>query len=86
LAVWLLTQHINIKELYYYYYYYLLYNILSTFDLSCVYVTTSVDSAVACLNAAVQDAMEHTIPRGVTNANSKFPHWYSNTLKKTPWF
>jgi hypothetical protein len=46
-----------------------------------VYGTTSVASAVACLNAAVQGAMEHAIPRGVTNANSKFPHWYSNTLK-----
>jgi hypothetical protein len=61
--------------------YALLYNILSTFDWSCVYGTTSVDSAVACLNAAVQDAMEHAIPRGVTNANSKFTHWYSSTLK-----
>jgi hypothetical protein len=60
--------------------YALFYNIL-TFDWSCVYGTTSVDSAVACLNAAVQDAMEHAIPRGVTNANSKFPNWYSNTLK-----
>jgi hypothetical protein len=46
-----------------------------------VYGTTSVESAVACLNAAVQDAMEHAIPRGFTNANSKFPHWYSSTLK-----
>jgi hypothetical protein len=42
--------------------YALLYNILSTFDWSCEYGTTSVDSAVACLNAAVQDAMEHAIP------------------------
>jgi hypothetical protein len=54
--------------------YALLYNILSTFDWSCVYGTTSIDSAVACLNAAVQDAMEHAIPRRFTNANSKFPH------------
>jgi hypothetical protein len=43
-------------------------------------VTTSVDSVVACFNAAVQDAMEHGIPPGVVNANSKFPHWYSSTL------
>jgi hypothetical protein len=61
--------------------YALLYNILSTFVRSGVYGTTSVDSAVACLNAAVQDAMEHEIPCGVINANSKFPHWYSSTLK-----
>jgi hypothetical protein len=46
-----------------------------------VYGTTSVDTAVACLNAAVQNAMEHAIPRGIINANSKFPHWYSSALK-----
>jgi hypothetical protein len=45
--------------------YSMLYNILSTFYWSCVYGTTSVDSAVASLNAAVQHAMEHAIPRGV---------------------
>jgi L-aminopeptidase/D-esterase-like protein len=61
--------------------YALLYNILSTFECSGVYGTASVDSAVDCLNAAAQDAMEHAIPRGVINANSKFPHWYSSTLK-----
>jgi hypothetical protein len=43
-------------------------------------VTTPFDSAITCFNAAVQDAMEHGIPRGVVNANSKFPHWYSSTL------
>jgi hypothetical protein len=43
----------------------LLYNILSTYDWSCVYNTTSVDSAVACLNTAVLDAMEHVIPRDI---------------------
>jgi hypothetical protein len=61
--------------------YALLYNILSTFNWSCLYGNTSVDSAVACLSVAVQDAMEHAIPRGVTNANLKFPHWFSSTLK-----
>jgi hypothetical protein len=61
--------------------YALLYNILSICDWSCVYGTTSVDSAVACLNAAVQDAMEHAIPRGIINTNSKFLHWYSSSLK-----
>jgi hypothetical protein len=61
--------------------YALLYNLLSNFDWSCVYGTTSVDSIVASLNAAVQDAMEYAIPRGVINTNSKFPHWYSNSLR-----
>jgi hypothetical protein len=42
--------------------YALLYNILSTLSgLGCM-VITSVDSAVSCFNAAVQDAMEHGIP------------------------
>jgi hypothetical protein len=59
----------------------LLYKNLSTFDWSCVYGTTPVDSAVACLNAAVEDAMEQAIPRGVINSNSKFPHWYSLSLR-----
>jgi hypothetical protein len=36
--------------------YALLYHILSTADWSCVYGTSSVDSAVTCLNAVVQDA------------------------------
>ncbi|PNF20040.1 hypothetical protein B7P43_G05817 [Cryptotermes secundus] len=61
--------------------YALLYNNLSTYDWSCVYGTTSVDSAVAGLNAAVQDAMEHAIPRGIINTRMKFPHWYSSSLK-----
>jgi hypothetical protein len=61
--------------------YALLYSNLSIFDWFCVYGTTSVDSAVPCLNDAVQDATEHAIPRGVIHDNSKFPHWYSSTLK-----
>jgi hypothetical protein len=59
----------------------LLYHILSTTDWSCVYGTSSVDSAVDCLNAVVQGAMELAIPRGVIKSNSKFPHWYSNSLR-----
>jgi hypothetical protein len=59
----------------------LLYNILSTHDWSCVYGSTSVDSAVASLNAAAQDAMEQTIACGIINTNSKFPHWYSSSLR-----
>jgi hypothetical protein len=53
----------------------LLYNILSTYDWSRVYGTTSVDSAVANLNAAaVEDAKEQAIPIGIINSKSKFPH------------
>jgi hypothetical protein len=59
--------------------YALLYTTLSTHDWSGVHDTTSVDSAVACLNAAVQDAIEQAIPRGIINNNSKFPHWYSSS-------
>jgi hypothetical protein len=46
-----------------------------------VYGTTTVDSAVACLNAAVQDAMEHAIPRGIINSYSKLAHWYYSSIK-----
>jgi hypothetical protein len=46
-----------------------------------VYGTIFVDSAIACLNAVVQDAMEHAVPRGIINSNSKFPHWYSSSLR-----
>jgi hypothetical protein len=48
--------------------YALLYNLLSNFDWSCVYGTTS----VASLNAAVQDAMEYAIPCGCGIINTKF--------------
>jgi hypothetical protein len=61
--------------------YALLYHILSTTDCSCVYGTFSVDSAVACLNAVVQDALERAIPRGVINSHLKFPHWYFTSLR-----
>jgi hypothetical protein len=44
--------------------YTLLYNLLSTYDWSSVYETTSVDTTVASLNAAVRGAMEQAIPRG----------------------
>jgi hypothetical protein len=43
--------------------YSLLYNILSAYDWSSVY-ETSVDVAVASLNAAVRGAMERAIPSG----------------------
>jgi hypothetical protein len=45
-----------------------------------VYETASVDVSVASLNAAVRDAMEQAIPQGYTR-NSKFPPWFSNTLR-----
>jgi hypothetical protein len=45
-----------------------------------VYDTSSVDDAVASLNAIVQDAMEQVIPCGYT-LESKFPHWFSNTAR-----
>jgi hypothetical protein len=46
-----------------------------------VYDTTSVDAAVASLNAVVQDAMEQVIPRAIIKSKSKFPHWYSGSLR-----
>jgi hypothetical protein len=61
--------------------YALLYHILSTADWSCMYGTSSVDSAVTCLNAVVQDALERAIPRGVINSHLKFPHLYSTSLR-----
>jgi hypothetical protein len=41
--------------------YTLLYSLLSTYDWSSVYETTSVDTAVANLNAAVHGAMEQAV-------------------------
>jgi hypothetical protein len=58
----------------------LLYNILSSYDWSCVYDTSSVYAAVARLSVVVQDAMEQAIPRGFT-CNFKFPYWFSGSLK-----
>jgi hypothetical protein len=52
--------------------YTLVYNILSMSDWSSVYETTSVDTAVANVNAAVHGAMEQAIPRGYRR-KSKFP-------------
>jgi hypothetical protein len=39
----------------------------------CVCGTTSVDSAVASLSAAVQDAMEQTVSRGIINFYNEIP-------------
>jgi hypothetical protein len=58
--------------------YTLIYNILPTYDWSSVYGTTSVDAAVASLNAVVSDAMEQAILRGIIKSKSNFPHWYSS--------
>jgi hypothetical protein len=60
--------------------YNLLYNILSTCDWTGVYGTSSVDVAVASLNAAVRDATQQVFPRGC-NRKSKSPPWFSNTLR-----
>jgi hypothetical protein len=53
--------------------YTLLYNILSAYNWSSVYETTSVDAAVANLNVAVRGDMEQAIPCGYS-CKSKFPH------------
>jgi hypothetical protein len=45
-----------------------------------VYETSSVDVEVANLNAAVRGAMEQAIPCGYS-CKSKFPHWFSYTLR-----
>jgi hypothetical protein len=45
-----------------------------------VYETTSVDTVVASLNGAVRGAMEQVIPRDY-NRESKFPPWFSHTLR-----
>jgi hypothetical protein len=60
--------------------YILLYNILYTYDWSCLYGTTSVSSTAASLNTAVQGTMEQAIPRSIINCKSKFLHWYSGSL------
>ncbi|PNF21153.1 hypothetical protein B7P43_G05118, partial [Cryptotermes secundus] len=60
--------------------YALLYNILSTYDWSSVYETSSVDVAVASLSVAVRSAMEQAIPCGY-RYKSKYPHWFSYTLR-----
>jgi hypothetical protein len=52
--------------------YTLLYNNISASDLSGVYETSSVDVAVASLNAAVRDATEQANPRGYS-CKHKFP-------------
>ncbi|PNF41595.1 hypothetical protein B7P43_G11563 [Cryptotermes secundus] len=60
--------------------YALLYNILSTYDWSSVYETSSVDVAVASLSVALRSAMEQVIPCGY-RYKSKYPHWFSYTLR-----
>jgi hypothetical protein len=56
--------------------YTLLYNITSSYGWPCMYVTTSVDVAVACLNAVVQDAWNRQFPvisSQVENSHIAFP-------------
>jgi hypothetical protein len=45
-----------------------------------VYETSSVDVAVASLNAAARGDMEQAIARGCSS-KSKFSHWFSYTLR-----
>jgi hypothetical protein len=48
--------------------YALLYNVISSYEWSGVYDTTSVDAVVSTLSTIVQDAMEQSIPHGfITN-------------------
>jgi hypothetical protein len=51
----------------------LLYNILSTHDWSSVYETTSVDTAVASLNAAVRGAMEQQFLVAIAASPNSLP-------------
>jgi hypothetical protein len=60
--------------------YAILYNILSNYAWSCVYGASSVNSAVTSLSVAVQDAMDQAVPCGYV-AKSKFPQWFSSSLK-----
>jgi hypothetical protein len=60
--------------------YALLYNILSSYNWSSMYDTTSVDVAVASLNVAVRGATEHAIPSDYS-CESKFPRWFSYILR-----
>jgi hypothetical protein len=45
-----------------------------------VYETTSDDTAVTSLNAAVSGTMKQAIPRGYSH-KTKFPPWFSQALK-----
>lgn len=58
----------------------MIYKLLSTYDWSSVYETTSDDTAVTSLNAAVSGTMKQAIPRGYSH-KTKFPPWFSQALK-----
>jgi hypothetical protein len=60
--------------------YVLLYRYLSSYDWSCVYNQSSTDSAVNQLKSVVTDALNFDIPNKVSR-KSKFPCWFSGTLK-----
>jgi hypothetical protein len=61
--------------------YALLYNILLIYDWFCIYGTSSVDSAVASLNAALQDAMEQATPPDIINSEVEIPPLVFSFLK-----
>jgi hypothetical protein len=52
----------------------------TTYDWSSVYEATSVDTAVANVNATGRGAMEQAIPRGYSR-KSKFPPWFFHNLR-----
>jgi hypothetical protein len=60
--------------------YALLYTFLSSYDWSCVYRESSVDTTVTQLNAAVSEAMDQVIPYKYSSM-SKYSCWFSSTLK-----
>jgi hypothetical protein len=60
--------------------YALLYTLLSSYDWSCVYLQSSVNTAVTLLNAALSGAMDLAIPYKYS-IRSKYPCWFSSTLK-----
>jgi hypothetical protein len=60
--------------------YELLYRYLSSYDWSCVYNQSSTDSAVDQLKSVVTDALNLAIPNKHSR-KSKFPCWFSGTLK-----
>jgi hypothetical protein len=60
--------------------YFLLYSYLSSYDWSCVYNQSSMDSAVNRLKSVVTDALNLAIPNKFSR-KSKFPCWFSGTSK-----
>jgi hypothetical protein len=60
--------------------YALLYEMLSSYDWSCVFKQSSVHSAVNRLNSVVINSLNQTVPYTCLS-QPKFPCWFSGTLK-----